>query len=97
MSFLVYILFSEKLNRYYTGYTTDFEVRFNFHLKDDQARKFTYNADDWVEFLRIECTSKNQALAIEKHIKRMKSKTYIENLNKYPEMRQKLINQYLNC
>jgi putative endonuclease len=56
----------------------------------------TYSAftSDWDLFLRIDCISVNQAIQIEKHIKRMKSKVYIENLKKYPEMVDKLLNLY---
>ncbi len=93
---IVYILHSQKLNRYYIGYTTDFNLRLEFHKNADQ-RKFTYNADDWKLFLKIDCHSKKQALAIEKHIKNMKSKTYIENLMNYPEIIQKLLEKYSDC
>ena len=49
-----------------------------------------------MEFKSYEITlnSKLQALAIEKHIKKMKSKIYIENLTRYPEMSNKLIKKY---
>ena len=49
---------------------------------------------DWKVFFTIECSSKKQGLAIEKHIKNMKSKTYIRNLAKYPEIAMKLIQKY---
>ena len=91
----VYIIFSEKLNRFYIGYSSDLEVRFDFHLNDEQTRKYTYKAEDWKLFFKIECTSKQQALSIEKHIKKMKSKTYIDNLLKYPEIAQKLLEKYI--
>jgi len=45
----------------------------------------------------MECENKTQALAIEKHIKSMKSKIYIENLKKYPEMVTKLLIKYIDC
>ena len=92
----VYILYSKKLNRYYIGYTSDFETRLEFH-KIAETHKFTYNANDWEIFFKIECESKQQALAIEKHIKQMKSKTYIENLVKYPEITIKLLEKYIDC
>jgi putative endonuclease len=92
----VYVLFSEKLNRFYIGYTSDFDLRLEFHLNADK-RKFTYNANDWVLFLKIDCENKKQALAIEKHIKKMKSKIYIQNMMKYPEIIQKLLQKYPNC
>ncbi|UPQ80262.1 GIY-YIG nuclease family protein [Flavobacterium azooxidireducens] len=91
---IVYILHSQKLNRFYIGYTTNLDLRLDFHLHDTQARKFTYKADDWTLFFSLACTSKNQALAIEKHIKAMKSKVYIENLAIYPEITSKLLNKY---
>jgi len=95
---IVYILHSAKINRFYIGYTSDLVQRLEFHANAEN-RKFTYNADDWSLFLTIICESKSQALAIEKHIKTMKSKVYIENLKKYPEMTEKLLEKYksLDC
>ncbi len=92
----VYILFSEKLNLFYIGYTSDFDLRLEFHQNADK-KKFTYNANDWVLFLKIDCENKKQALVIEKHIKKMKSKIYIQNMMKYPEIIQKLLQKYTNC
>jgi len=89
----VYILQSLKLNRYYTGFTTNLDVRLNFH-QNSEGRKFTAKSDDWTLFLEIACDSKMQGLAIEKHIKKMKSKIYIENLKKYPEIIEKLKKLY---
>ena len=93
----VYILFSEKLNRHYIGYTSNLEERMVFH-KNSENRKFTYNASDWELFYTIECSSKEQGLKIEKHIKAMKSKLYIANLIKYPEIAEKMkIKFHDNC
>ncbi|RXG13651.1 putative endonuclease [Leeuwenhoekiella polynyae] len=89
----VYILFSETLNRFYTGETTDYDQRIAFH-KYSPANKFTANANDWKLFLKFECDCKPQALKIERHIKNMKSQTYIRNLLKYPEIIDKLKKQY---
>ncbi|MFY7742466.1 MAG: GIY-YIG nuclease family protein [Flavobacterium sp.] len=91
----VYILHSEKLNRFYIGYTKNLDKRLDFHLHDTQSRKFTYKADDWSLYFSIKCTTKNQALAIEKHIKAMKTKIYIQNLAKYPEIGLKLLQKYI--
>lgn len=89
----VYILFSAKLNRFYIGYTSDFETRMEFH-KNAESHKFTANAEDWELYVKIECDNKPQGLDIEKHIKKMKSKTYIENLIKYPDIILKLKEKY---
>ena len=94
--YLVYILHSEKLNKFYTGYTSIFDVRLHFHFNSEN-RKFTHNALDWILYLKIECESKNHALLIEKHIKKMKSKIYIQNLIKYPEIIDALYTKYKNC
>ncbi len=93
MNHIVYILFSEKLNRFYTGFTSNLEERLEFH-KNAEDRKFTYNASDWIVFFEIPCDSRNQGLLIEKHIKSMKSKKYIQNLIKYPEMIAKLKSKF---
>ncbi|HLN96345.1 MAG TPA: GIY-YIG nuclease family protein [Flavobacterium sp.] len=92
----VYILFSEKLNRFYTGATSDFDTRWHYH-QHAANHKFTHKASDWTPFLSIDCATKTQAFAVEKHIKAMKSKTYIQNLKKYPEMVDKLRQKYLDC
>ena len=89
----VYILHSVKLNRFYIGYTSSFETRLEFH-QNAADHKFTSNANDWTVFLKINCESKSQALQIEQHIKNMKSKIYVENLLKYPEMILKLLDKY---
>ena len=89
----VYILHSVKLNRFYIGYTSNFETRLEFH-QNAANHKFTSNANDWTVFLKINCESKSQALQIEQHIKNMKSKIYVKNLLKYPEMMLKLLDKY---
>jgi putative endonuclease len=94
---LVYILHSTKLDRFYIGYTSDFDVRLDYHLNSSESRKFTHNATDWIAFLKIECQSKKQALQIEKQIKKMKSKVYIQNLKRYPEITIKLLEKYKDC
>ena len=94
MEFIVYILYSKKLNKNYIGFTENLNQRLDFHLNDEQSRKFTHKADDWGLIFSIECGSKSQGLAIEKHIKSMKSKIYIENLIRYPEMKLKLLEKY---
>ena len=91
----VYILNSKKLNRFYTGETSDFDVRKMFHF-NSLPHKFTAEANDWELFLRIECLDKNQGRLVEAHIKKMKSSLYIKNLKKYPEMVKKLVQKY-NC
>ncbi|WP_229724531.1 GIY-YIG nuclease family protein [Winogradskyella forsetii] len=51
MGHCCYILYSEKLSRYYVGYSSDLDVRLVFH-ENSESRKYTYNAKDW-ELFRI--------------------------------------------
>ena len=91
-----YVLFSEMLNRFYVGSTSiDPHDRLSRHLEQYYGnRKFTASTKDWIIFLEIECDTKNQALSIESHIKRMKSRKYILNLRSYPEILLRLKEKY---
>ena len=93
-----YILYSNSLDRFYTG-STDLEPaqRLNLHLsKYYGIQKYTAAASDWVLYLVLSCQSIEAARAIERHIKNMKSKKYIQNLQRYAEMRNRLLEKYNN-
>ncbi len=90
----VYILFSKKLNNYYTGSCLDLKDRLTKHHFKAFSNSYTAKADDWVLFFCIDNLSYKQARGIEMHIKKMKSKSFIKNLHKYPELSQKLISKY---
>ena len=90
----VYILYSQKLNKYYTGETSNLEMRLIHHNTGFYKNAFTSIADDWVLFYKIACEDIFHARKIEKHIKLMKSNTYILNLKRYPEIMQKLLSRY---
>ena len=93
MKSYVYVLYSKKLNKYYTGITLlSPEERLQKHLdKTYGNHRFTATADDWMLFWSVNCHDIAQARRIELHIKKMKSKKYIQNLVKYPEITQKLL------
>jgi putative endonuclease len=91
-----YILYTPAFDKYYIGATQE-----NVYLRLQKHNKKTYGAatataftDDWEIFYFIECSSFKQAINIEKHIKKMKSKIYLQNLRKYPDISQKLIQKY---
>ena len=94
MVFSVYIIYSNKLDKYYIGETIDVVERLVQHNQGYFAKSFTSKTNDWSLFLRIDCDSRVQARKIESHIKRMKSRKYIENLKSYPEMISKLKEKY---
>ena len=90
----VYILFSEKLNKYYVGSCLEISQRLADHKLKKYSDSYTRKADDWILFFSIIDLEYEQARLIESHIKKMKSKTYIENLKKYEDISRKLIEQY---
>ena len=91
---IVYILFSETLNKHYVGETQDLNYRLNLHNSGYFQDSFTAKVNDWQVIFKIPCSSRKSARLIEKHIKRMKSRIYIDNLIKYPEMVDKLLSIY---
>lgn len=89
---IVYILYSPSFKKYYTGSCRNLTERMNEHLSKYFPDAYTSITIDWVVYLIFENLSYLQARKIGSHIKRMKSKKYIENLKKYSELREKLIN-----
>ena len=92
----VYILSSQKLKKYYVGSCLDLELRLKEHKNNKYADSFTSLANDWELFLEIGDLEGKLARRIEQHIKSMKSKSYIENLKRFPEMKSKLISRFSN-
>ena len=90
----VYILYSNSLDSYYIGSCNNFEIRFQEHNSKKYASSYTAKVNDWAVILKVEQLEHGQARKIESHIKRMKSRRYIENICKYPEIIQKLIEKY---
>ena len=86
----VYILFSARLSKFYTGSCDHLIYRIQQHLSKEFLKSFTSKVTDWELFLLIDDLEYGQARSIENHIKEMKSKTYIQNLKKYPEMKERL-------
>ncbi len=73
-----YILFSEKLNKYYTGACTDLDRRMYEH--NIGHSKFTKNGIPWQKVYVEEFATLQEAKKRESVIKKMKSRKYIENL-----------------
>ncbi|MCK4920916.1 MAG: GIY-YIG nuclease family protein [Bacteroidales bacterium] len=78
------------MDTYYTGSCLDLEKRLIQHKDKEFSSSFTSKADDWKLFLKIDGLEYNQARKIEAHIKKMKSKEYIKNLVKYPDIVKRL-------
>ena len=86
MNYSVYILYSSKLDRFYIGTTDDVPNRLiehnNFHYKN----AFTSRGVPWVLYLSIDGLLSEKAYYIERQIKKMKSKKYIQNSKAFPEI-----------
>ena len=77
--FTTYILHSAKLNRYYIGYTGDaIDERIRKHNSNHAG--FTGGKGDWVLKYSQQFSTKEEAMAREKHIKNWKSRKMIEAL-----------------
>jgi len=88
-----YILFSDKLNKFYVGATQeDVSKRIEKHNQSSYGKhRFTAVADDWKLFLFIPASDYAHAIRLERKIKSMKSVKYIQNLIMYPELLNKLV------
>jgi len=85
-----YILFSPSINRYYIGSCHDLIFRYKNHLEKSYPNSYTSKAHDWEIFYSLELDNITTAICVEKHIKRMKSRRYIEELKESPVLELKL-------
>ena len=76
--YYTYILFSEKLNKYYTGSTGNIEDRIKRH--NSGRSTYTKNGIPWqIVFLKT-FETRAEAVKFEMHIKAQKSSEYITHL-----------------
>ena len=89
-----YILFSDKLNKFYIGATQeDVSLRIEKHnLGTYGKHRFTAVVNDWKLFLFIPTNDYSHAIRIERKLKSMKSVKYFHDLMIYPELLEKLVN-----
>ena len=87
---VVYVIYSSILDKYYIGSCTDFSHRLRQHRNKELKGAFTSKVNDWEIFFKMDDLQYAQARKIERHIKRMKSRKFIEDLIKYPELMTKL-------
>ncbi len=79
MIFLVYILFSKTLNKYYIGFTSE-EITERLRKHNSNHKGFTGNVSDWEIQYQEQFNTKLEALRREKEIKNWKSRKLIEKL-----------------
>jgi len=78
MKYFFYILFSQKLNRYYIGHTSNLTERLKKHNTNHKG--FTGKKDDWKIVYSEEYHSKSEAYARERQVKKWKSRNAMERL-----------------
>ena len=76
--YYLYILYSQKLDKYYIGHTSDLEGRLRRHLSNHKG--FTGSQSDWLIVYTEQFTSKELAYQRERQIKKWKSRKMIEKL-----------------
>ncbi len=76
--FTLYILYSEKLDRFYVGYTNDLDRRMSEHNRP--KKKFTDKGIPWKVVYTETYSSRKEARSREMFIKRMKSRNFITEL-----------------
>jgi len=75
--YFFYILYSQKLDRYYTGHCAHpLQERIRRHLSAHKG--FTAKAKDWKVVYQEQFPDKEKAYARERSVKAKKSKKYIE-------------------
>ena len=90
----VYIIQSQLDLSFYTGKTFDLHKRLIWHNSKKLNKGVTKNKIPWNYFYTLETKNIIVAGKIENHIKQMKSRKYIQNLQKYPELGEKLLRKY---
>ena len=76
----MYIIYSKKIDRYYTGVTDDIEWRLERH--NQGWGRYTKRGIPWVVVHTEDYNTKSKALKREREIKNRKSRKFIENLIK---------------
>jgi putative endonuclease len=90
-----YIIYSERINRYYVGETHNMDIRLGMHQTKYYPKSFTSKSNDWQLKILFEVLTREEALFLESFIKRMKSRNFIEKIIKNPEMLEEILTNRL--
>ena len=74
----VYILFSNSLNKYYTGQTNDLSSRLERH--NSGREKYTKTGTPWELVWSTDCKDRSEAMKLENKIKKRGAKRFLEDL-----------------
>ena len=79
MKYVVYILYSESLQKYYVGQTADIEARLKAH--NSGKANFTSKGIPWKLVHFFACLDRSEATRLETSIKRRGIKRYLQDKN----------------
>ncbi|MFN0213117.1 MAG: GIY-YIG nuclease family protein [Saprospiraceae bacterium] len=86
MTYFVYILYSEKFDKYYIGQTNSLEQRLERHNEFDSTNSFTSKYRPWMLKAFVEIgESRADAMKVERRLKALKSKKAIAEIAANPE------------
>ncbi|MBP7256574.1 MAG: GIY-YIG nuclease family protein [Chitinophagales bacterium] len=91
MEYCVYIIFSEKFDKYYVGETNNVKQRLIWHNQKQFVSASTRYTDDWEIKLVLNTEDRIKARIVEKYIKSMKSKKFISTLISDKGFQQKFV------
>jgi putative endonuclease len=86
MPHFLHIIYSKSSTKYYVGETHDVQERILKHNQHEYSNAFSKIANDWTLALAFECNDRNEALFLERFLKKMKSKMFIEKIIQNPEI-----------
>jgi putative endonuclease len=80
MSVVVYVLFSERTQRYYTGQSQDLQNRLSEHNAGETPS--IKKGIPWKLVWNKECESRSEALKLENKIKKRGAKRFLDDLSR---------------
>ena len=79
-NFYIYIIYSERSDRYYVGYSSNIEARIERH-NNPKFSSYTSRHIPWILMASIMVgNDRGKAIVIEKYIKKQKSRKFIEQI-----------------
>ena len=86
MKYSVYILYSPKIDKFYIGYTGNISNRLAYHNDVLRNKIWTKRGIPWELYFHMNDLGRSQAMKIEKHLKKMKSRSFFEDISKRKDL-----------
>lgn len=87
----LYIIYSDSADKYFVGESNDVPERIKLHNSHKNLKVLTRAAHDWELKLVFSCSSKNEAILLEKSLRKKKSREFIEHAIENPNLLRKLL------